>query len=371
MNACSMKIAFVVAMLVLSVSTSARTLSFGREAFFYDELIYGSNFPSYSSYRSKWLKGGDNRTVYGGEFSFPGGDTTLQPTDASIDSLADSMAAQALAGTYPNFALDIESWPSATQADRNTIRDRWFYIINRMVTRQPVLNGKVGVYSWPPLRDYWNATSCPSAGCDTWKAKNDDLNFCPLLTAAGIKYLGFPDLYQFYYEASPWASTRKYINENMAEAVRLCPASTHVVFVWFQYHEGGNQSARLISSISADCPANIAISNTHAIQVGATVRLLGMTGADSIEDKLLTVASVPDNQHITVNWLDGKCVNGSGVGYVSGGSIYTNMDPAQMRDTFDTISAWTPYMLMWGGYLQRWEYNDPWWNTFKDWIEGR
>jgi hypothetical protein len=93
--------------------------------------------------------------------------------------------------------------------------------------RRPDL--RAGYYSFPPCRDYWNATSTDPMKVQFWKDGNDALE--PL--AAQVKVL-FPAMYTFYEDQAGWV---KYARANIAEAVRMAGGKPVYPILWMEYHD--------------------------------------------------------------------------------------------------------------------------------------
>jgi len=101
---------------------------------------------------------------------------------------------------------------------------------------------KVGFYSIPPIRDYWNAIEGQGANYKKWQDINDIV--APLADHIDVT---FPSLYTFY-EPEEHDGWTVYATANIAETRRTAPGKPTYPFIWHQYHT----SSRLGTEIPED-----------------------------------------------------------------------------------------------------------------------
>lgn len=315
------------------------SLSFGRYFLLEDELVF-SNQPTGQDFTSI-IYGGDHDTIYQGEFTFPNGSQEL-PSQASV-----AAKCAAVSGDVPSVAIDIESWPSGTQAERLATRDKIAQTIRWCVEANPALNGKVGFYGELPIGNYWDAVDCiptpNDPGCLAWKAANDDMNFTPQLAAVGITPVLFPSNYIFYHEDPPYTNTINYTKARLQEAKRVCPACKIRPFIWPQFHEGGDMYGP-IQTISTDTPAvlttgyNDTAQDATSIQSGYEMRVYGKTATVSIS--IATPAVVTWNSHgLSAGMVVSFSTTGALPTGLSAGTLYYVRSPAGNTFQLSTDAA--------------------------------
>jgi len=323
----------------------------------YNELLFSSVPSSVSS-----LMAGENNTIYQGGFTFPGGDTTQLPTQASVESLC----AAASATGAPLITLDIESWDTSSSSARAATKTKWETVLGWCRT-QITASQEIGAYGEAPIRDYVRAiqtvNSCEDVETCTgaqayaeWQSHNDQMNFSASADAL------YPSIYLFYYEQAPYTNTLAYAEAQLDEAERLCPTCTIAPFIWPFFHESGDMAGG-ITSISTANPAVVDTDDTHNIETGMTVYLTGGDVPASIKNVPLRVTRIDSDEFS----LDG--VNGSGFSYTSGGSYQATIPNGQWVKLLERIGEHTNKAVLWGGSGITWKSTVPWWETTEKYIE--
>lgn len=145
------------------------------------------------------------------------------PADSSIKSaLHTSMTSAVL-------VLDSEDWPlQGTSGAIGEATNNYLTLLSRV--RQTGVQGLVGYYGAPPIRDYWRAIGLPSSqNYLAWQAENNLLQ--PLANAVDVL---FPSIYTFYNDQAGWT---KYAIANLSEARRLAGGKPVYAFIWPQFHD--------------------------------------------------------------------------------------------------------------------------------------
>ncbi|KAM3097248.1 hypothetical protein ACKFKG_08535 [Phormidesmis sp. 146-35] len=126
------------------------------------------------------------------------------------------------------FVVNIEHWPfdirTASTADVQKTMQKIIQVIDWMKSERPSL--KIGVYGFPPIRDYWVPLAKDANRSTKWQAANEFLR--PL--TAKVDFIA-PSLYTFYTDQDAWAA---YARANIAEAQRF--GKPVLPFLWPRYH---------------------------------------------------------------------------------------------------------------------------------------
>lgn len=267
-----------------------------------------------------------------GTFTFPGGDTSELPTEASVRSRAD-----AVNGTADTDMIDIESWSEATQADRLETAGKVVTMSGWWLDQYP--GSKVGWYGWPNNGPRADIIAGSGAGYDAWKAGNDDLNF---FDAAGVDMM-MPSLYVNTDEAAPYTDTKAWIAEILNECKRLSDVRI-APFVWGVYHQGAAGLNGDIVDISTDNPAQVTVGTDEAagLVTGYKVRMQNLTGSDELEQTVQTI-TVIDDETFSLDGIDGAAITG----YTSGGTYEALVPQAFFDAILETIALYTAYAVYW------------------------
>jgi hypothetical protein len=132
--------------------------------------------------------------------------------------------------------LDSEDWPNhgAPVAVAESVNK---YLTLLSLVRHAGIEGLVGFYGVPPVRDYWRAVDLPNSQLyHSWQSDNDLLQ--PLADAVDVL---FPSIYTFYDDENGWT---RYAIANLSEARRLARGKPVYAFIWPQYNES-NKSVGL------------------------------------------------------------------------------------------------------------------------------
>lgn len=183
----------------------------------YDSLIYSGAKPNIG------LKA---ITVTGNGY-WAGNDRT-KPNEAACRALARQVAARS---NY--FVINIEHWSldvrQATPATVQANMQKIIQIVTWMKSERP--NLKIGMYAFPPLREYWAVIQNKPGPLADWRRANDFLR--PM--AAKFDFIS-PSLYTFYEDQAGW---QKYAQANIAEAKRF--GKPVIPFLWPRYHNSNAQ----------------------------------------------------------------------------------------------------------------------------------
>ncbi|MBD1856031.1 MULTISPECIES: hypothetical protein [Leptolyngbya] len=149
------------------------------------------------------------------------------------DRAATQKNARTTAENYSYFTIDIEHWKVNIGADseaevRESI-DKFLRIIEW--TREVAPSLKIGVYSIPPIRDYWTPVRNHPAGLKSWRAINQFLK--PIADASDFIT---PSLYTFYDDVPGWVT---YASGNIEEAQQF--GKPVYPFLWCRYHPSNRQ----------------------------------------------------------------------------------------------------------------------------------
>lgn len=376
------KVLRIFAALVLTLSFGwasalSRTACFGSNLKLYDSLSYFGGEPGYVA--DQYLRGGTVDIIFAAEFTYQGGETDNAPTQASVETLCDAAAS----GGADIVVIDIEYWPTTTQAERLATKSKFEQTLGWC---KPRLNANqlLTVYGYNPKRDYARAISTPNSCCnDTetctnsctgaeayaeWQAENDDLNFSASMDALA------PSLYIFFHATDPsavWTNMQTYLTENINEALRMGGGKPVAPFIWSAFHPATNFVGD-ISDISTANPAVVTTSDTSDIATGMTVYLNSITGSDEVEGVPLTVTRIDENSFS----LDG--VNGSAItAYTSGGKYQAQIPREQWGGILDAIDAVTDKAILWGNpspdygcnSVCTWKEDAPWWLETKQFVQ--
>lgn len=125
--------------------------------------------------------------------------------------------------------IDIEHWPY--RKSMGNVDDglrKYEVLLGQCKNFQP--SARFGIYSLPPVRDYWQAIKSPeSAEYKAWQAENDRLS--DLVSATDVL---FPSLYTFYTDRAGWV---KVAEATLKEARRVGQGKPIYAFIYPQYHE--------------------------------------------------------------------------------------------------------------------------------------
>ncbi|MBD1846002.1 hypothetical protein H6F89_21820 [Cyanobacteria bacterium FACHB-63] len=183
------------------------------------------NFQIYDSlmYREKPDLGLPKVQIYGGAFWQKGDQARQIPVEKAVRDQA-----QYAATHFDRFVIDIEHWPldirkdspEAVQASMQKI----IQIYDWMKDEVPKLS--IGMYAFPPIRDYWTPARPTPAGMGAWRRANEFLR--PL--ASRVDFLA-PSLYTFYDNPRGW---EVYAKANIIEAQQFGKPITPVL--WCRFH---------------------------------------------------------------------------------------------------------------------------------------
>ncbi|MCU0552159.1 MAG: hypothetical protein MUC48_22715 [Leptolyngbya sp. Prado105] len=128
--------------------------------------------------------------------------------------------------------IDIEFWDydirkASASSVQETIR-KVIQIVDWMKDEVPTL--EIGMYPFPPIKDYWTPVANPS-GIGDWKKANDFLR--PV--AERVDFIA-PEIYTYYDDREDWL---KFAEANLAEVVRIGKRAMPIV--WPRYHVSNDQ----------------------------------------------------------------------------------------------------------------------------------
>ncbi|NDJ18722.1 hypothetical protein [Myxacorys almedinensis] len=136
--------------------------------------------------------------------------------------------ARAAAGQFSHFVIDIEHWKvninQDPKAEVQQSIDKLLQVIEWMREAAPSL--KLGVYSIPPIRDYWTPVRNLPGGRSGWRTANQFLK--PIADASDFLA---PSLYTFYTDIPGWVT---YASANIEEAQQF--GKPVYPFLWCRYH---------------------------------------------------------------------------------------------------------------------------------------
>lgn len=126
------------------------------------------------------------------------------------------------------FVIDIEHWPvdvrNAPQDHVKVTIDKILQAIAWMKSENPKL--QIGVYGFPPMRDYWSPVSKNAGRIAQWQTANEFLR--PIAKQADFLA---PSIYTFYPDVEGWIT---YATANIAQAKRFGKPVLPVL--WTRYH---------------------------------------------------------------------------------------------------------------------------------------
>jgi hypothetical protein len=164
-------------------------------------------------------------------------DEAQLPPDVWFDNLAASYSRP-----HNYIVLDIESWPTTTQADRIATSDMLVTTYNKIKARRPEL--LIGFYAFPMVRDLFRAIQAhDDPDYLAWQQECND--FATLWAKVDVIY---PSIYWFYTLAvkGPTAndSAHLYFHENIAQArldtQTLGKNQQSIPYVWWERHDGAS-----------------------------------------------------------------------------------------------------------------------------------
>jgi hypothetical protein len=199
----------------------------------FDGLLHTGKPDLEALYRVGSIKMVTRTNVVGAETAWP--DPLGMPTTAWLDALAATVQAPR------NIVLiDHETWPYATQADRQATAAKYVTLYQEIKARKP--GWRIGWYGDPIRRDFWN--SIKDRGTNeykTWQGMNTDLG----AVMAPYTDVFMPSLY-FFYTRDTASSTcdyvGQYIHENIREAKRIRRMygkleSPIYPYIWYRKHD--------------------------------------------------------------------------------------------------------------------------------------
>lgn len=137
-------------------------------------------------------------------------------------------AAREAAEKVSKFVIDIEHWPinyqKTSKAEVQETMQKVIQIIAWMKSEAPKLG--IGVYAFPPIRDYWTPVRQLPGSMSSWREQNEFLR--PVAEKADFLA---PSLYTFYDDIPGWI---KYANASIVEAQRF--GKPVYPFLWTRYH---------------------------------------------------------------------------------------------------------------------------------------
>lgn len=123
--------------------------------------------------------------------------------------------------------IDIEFWPydirKASEAEVKETMRKIIQIVDWMKDEAPAL--VLGIYPFPPIKDYWTPVANP-LGMGAWQKANEFLR--PV--AERVDFIA-PEIYTYYDDREAWL---KFATANLAESLKF--GRTVMPIVWPRYH---------------------------------------------------------------------------------------------------------------------------------------